>query len=202
MELYLPISVTVNNKEYPIRNKCDFRIVIQTLQCINDKDLDKENQVKCALYNFYQEIYDKINLNEDIPNAITEWEITKLDIALCDEMMNIINIYENVDDSEPQKPKVLDWEHDYNEITSAVSAVVGYSVRDKNNYTHWFDFIGAFNNIRPECSWANIISVRLKKMKGKKLEKYEQEFYNENRKKINLPVDISSEEQEWLDSDW
>lgn len=202
MELYLPISVTVNNKEYPIRNKCDFRVVIQALQCLNDKDLNEANKLKCALYNFYQEIYDTFNLSEDVSNTIAEWELTNTDIALVGEMMNIINIYEEIDVNEPQKPKVLDWEHDYNEITSAVSAVVGYSVRDKDNYTHWFDFIGAFNNIRPECSWANIVSVRLKKMKGKKLEKYEQEFYNENRKKINLPVDISSEEQEWLDSDW
>ena len=47
-----------------------------------------------------------------------------------------------------------------------------------------------------------MISLRNKKQKGKKLEKHEQEFYQENKKMVDLPLNITEEEQEWLDSDW
>ena len=39
-------------------------------------------------------------------------------------------------------------------------------------------------------------------MKGKPLDKWERDFYNENRKLIDLPHKLTDEEQEWLDSDW
>jgi hypothetical protein len=78
---------------------------------------------------------------------------------------------------------------------------LGYSVRSADKYTHWWDFMGAYMEIG-DCVFANIISLRNKKQKGKKLEKYEQEFYQENRKMVDLPLNITEEEQEWLDSDW
>ena len=82
-----------------------------------------------------------------------------------------------------------------------ISRTLGYSVRDAKNYTHWYDFIGAYMEIG-ECTFANIISIRNKKIKGKKLEKYEQEFYRENKKLVDLPQNLTEEEQEWLESDW
>jgi hypothetical protein len=53
-----------------------------------------------------------------------------------------------------------------------------------------------------ECTFSNIVSIREKKIKGKKLEKYEQEFYRENRKLIDLPHKLTAEEEEFLNSDW
>ena len=53
-----------------------------------------------------------------------------------------------------------------------------------------------------ECTFSNIISIRSKKQKGQKLEKWEQNFYKENRKMIDLPHKLSKEEQDFLDSDW
>ena len=51
-------------------------------------------------------------------------------------------------------------------------------------------------------TFSNIVSIRSKRMKGKKLEKWEEEFYRENRKMIDLPQKLSKEEQEFLGSDW
>ena len=39
-------------------------------------------------------------------------------------------------------------------------------------------------------------------MKEKKLEKYEEDFYRENRKLIDLPLQLTAEEQALLDSEW
>ena len=44
--------------------------------------------------------------------------------------------------------------------------------------------------------------IRKKKKKGKKLETWEQECYKENKKMVDLPQNLTEEEQEWLDSDW
>ena len=53
-----------------------------------------------------------------------------------------------------------------------------------------------------ECSFSNIVSIRSKKQKGKKLDKWEEEFYREHKKEIDLPRKLTKEEMEWLDSDW
>ena len=38
--------------------------------------------------------------------------------------------------------------------------------------------------------------------KGKKLEKWEQDFYRENKKMVDLPLNLTEDEKEWLDNDW
>ena len=124
------------------------------------------------------------------------------------EQMDVSNSGEQVDTpnsgeekEQDDKPPIMDWEHDFSHIAPPINRVLGYSVRDENNYTHWYDFIGAYQEIG-ECSWTNIVSVRSKRMKGKPLDKWEREFYNENRKLIDLPRKLTDEEKEWLDSDW
>ena len=49
-----------------------------------------------------------------------------------------------------------------------------------------------------ECTFATIVSIRAKKQKGKKLEKWEEEFYRENYDKVNLPQKLTKEEEEFL----
>jgi hypothetical protein len=53
-----------------------------------------------------------------------------------------------------------------------------------------------------ECAWSTIISIRKKKMRSEKLEKWEEKIYRENKYDIDLPVKLTAEEQEFLDSDW
>jgi hypothetical protein len=80
--------------------------------------------------------------------------------------------------------------------------VLGYSVRDVKNFTHWWDFVGAYQEIGSDCTFSNIVSIRNKKIRGKRLEKWEEEFYRENRKMIDLPHKLTAEEEEFLYSDW
>ena len=44
--------------------------------------------------------------------------------------------------------------------------------------------------------FSNILSIRIKKSKGKKLEKWEQEFYRENKSLIDLKRKLTAEEEE------
>ena len=194
MSWNLPISVEIDGTEYPIRNKCDYRVVLDVIKALNDEDLDMQYRIQCALFIFYGN--DELDTKEKVLQAFKTKENTQIAIA---EMTKIISRGEEREQDD--KPPIMDWEHDFSHIAPPINRVLGYSVRDENNYTHFWDFIGAYQEIG-ECSWANIVSVRSKRMKGKPLDKWEREFYNENRKLIDLPHKLTDEEQEWLDSDW
>ena len=180
----LPISVEIDGKEYAIRNKCDYRVVLDVISALNDEELEMEYRIECALFIFYEDLTGL----KDIQTAIME-------------MMKIINLGEETTEEEQHKPQLMDWEHDFSQIVPPISRVLGYSVRDANHYTHWYDFIGAYMEIG-ECTFSNIVSIRNKRIKGKKLENWEQEFYKENKKMVDLPQNLTEEEKEWLDSDW
>lgn len=184
MEWDLPKSIEIDGINHKIRNDCDYRVVLDTISALTDESLIEADKLECALYIFYDNI-DKI---EDIQTAVTE-------------MIKIINLGKEIKTNEPIQPKIMDWGHDFDNIAPPVSRVLGYSVRDSKNYTHWYDFIGAYMEIG-DCYFAQIISLRNKRKKGKKLEDYEISFYREHKKDIDLPTNLSEEEKEWLSDDW
>ena len=53
MSWNLPISVEIDGTEYPIRNKCDYRVVLDVIKALNDEDLDMQYRIQCALFIFY-----------------------------------------------------------------------------------------------------------------------------------------------------
>lgn len=180
----LPLSVNIDGVEYAIRNKCDYRVVLDTIKALNDEDLELVHRIDCALFIFYEDL----NGCKNIQKAV-------------DEMMKIINLGKEEQDNNDNKPQLIDWEHDFPNIVPPVSRVLGYSVRDVDRYTHWYDFIGAYHEIGNECSWAVTISIRSKRMKGKKLETWEQEYLNENYDMVMLPLKLTEEDREFLFDD-
>lgn len=193
----LPTTVEIDGTEYKIRNKCDYRVVLDVISILNDNEFDDDDKIKGSLCIFYEDLMPLFDLEQN--NYLSENQaIIK---TLFDEMIKIINLGKENDPNEPEKPKTMDWEHDYNNITPPISRVLGYSVRDQKNYTHWYDFIGAYMEIG-DCHFAQIISIRNKIAKGKKLDEQDRQFYRENKKEIDLPMKLSIEEKEWLDSDW
>jgi hypothetical protein len=179
----LPLSVEINGENFAIRNKCDYRVVLDAISALNDVELSEQEKIQCALYVFY----------EDAEN-ITDYEIA------TKEMMRIINNGEEATLEEQQKPKVMDWEHDFKVLVAPMNKVLSCEIRTVE-YLHWWTFLAGYMELG-ECLFSNIVSIRKKKMTGKKLEQWEQEFYRENKKMVDLPQNLTEEEKEWLDSDW
>lgn len=181
----LPTSVEINGKSHPIRNRCDYRVVLDVICALNDNELTDEEKIKCALFIFYEDI-----------SAIDDFD------AAIKEMFRIINGDEDQAEMQEQKPQLMDWEHDFPQLAPPISRVLGYDVRTSEKYTHWYSFLGAYMEIGGECVFATIVSIRNKRAKGQKLEKWELDFLREHRKMIDLPQKLTLEEQEFLNSEW
>ena len=179
----LPIEIEIEGQVFPIRNNCDYRVVLDTISCLLDDSLNEQEKAQGALFIFFGDNWENIL---DYEEAIKE-------------MYRIIG-YGDSSREDTEKPPIMNWEHDFQQIAPPISRTLGYDVRTTDKYTHWWTFIGAYMEIG-ECVFANIISIRNKRQKGKKLEKWEQEFYCENRKLIDLPLNLTDEEQDWLNSD-
>lgn len=179
-----PFEVTIDGKKYPIRNNCDYRVCLDCVIALEDVTLSQEERVQCALYIFY----------EDISNI-------KDFATAAKEMMRIINIGEyrekSYSKSEGKAQKTVDWEKDFKYISSAVNKILGYETRDPNKFTHWWTFVAAMQEMG-ECLYSTILDIRIKKQKGKKLEKWEQEFYIAHKDDIELPIQYTEEEASFL----
>lgn len=177
----LPFFVEINGKKHPIRNKCDYRVILDVICALNDNDLTDEEKIKCALFIFYDNL-------ENIMDFETATQ----------KMFQVINLNEEEDLSSSRTGiKLMDWEHDFNKLAPPISRVLGYDVRTPDKYCHWFSFIGAYMEIG-ECQFSTIVSIRQKIAKGKKLEKWEEEYRREHYKEINLPKKLTQEEKELL----
>lgn len=181
----LPFFVEIGSQKHAIRNKCDYRVVLDAISALNDNDLDIKNRLQCALFIFYEDV-SKI---KDLETAIKE-------------MFRIINNGEEEDISDRGKPVLMDWEHDFRQIAPPISRVLGYDVRTPGKYCHWWSFLGAYQEIGGDCTFATIVSIRNKRAKGQKLEKWELDFLREHRKIVNLPQRLTTEEKELLNSEW
>ena len=180
----LPIAVEINGKQHPIRNKCDYRVVLDVICALNDNELTEEEKIKCALLIFYEDI----SQIDDFETAIKE-------------MFRIINGGEVEEQANDNKPKLMDWEHDFPQLAPPISRVLGYDVRTPDRYCHFWTFLGAYMEIG-ECTFSTIVSIRSKRAKGQKLDKWEIDYIREHRKMVELPQKLTAEEQELLNSEW
>ena len=87
----------------------------------------------------------------------------------------------------------MDWEQDEAIMFPAINKVAGFETRSAE-YIHWWTFMGYYMEIS-EGVFSNVLNLRMKKAKGKKLEKWEREFWNSNRDICTLKTKLSSEEQ-------
>jgi hypothetical protein len=101
---------------------------------------------------------------------------------------------------EAEKPRLMSWRQDFSLIAPEISKNLGYNIQEPNRYTHWWSFISAYMSIG-ECAWSTFLNIRKKRIYGKKLEKWEEEIYRENRKRIDLCNPLTDEEKQWLEGD-
>lgn len=185
-----PLSVKIDGEDFEIEGGCDFRVILDCLECYEDPNLDLQSQHLSSLIIFYKEPKKIKNIAEAIRQMIRV-----IDCESDEEFAE-----NSTTQIEPQ-PRLMSWKKDFKFIAPAVSRVLGYDVRTPNKFTHWWSFYGAFLEVG-ECYWQTIVSIRRKRMRGQKLEEWEQKIYKENKKDIDLPQNLTDCEKEWLDSDW
>lgn len=91
---------------------------------------------------------------------------------------------------------IVHWDTDVQLIAPAVDKVLGYSCR-ACSYLHWWDFVGAFQNIGKGL-FAQVVSIRNKRAKGQALDKSERTFARENEDLIGPVTRLTKEEEDFF----
>lgn len=174
-----PTSLNVGGVDYEIRT--DYRAVLDVFAALNDPELQDESeeltayaQGQCILQIMYPN-YDDIP-DEHLQEALQQVS-EFIDMGIHDKQ---------------KKPKTMDWEQDAPIIVPAINKVLNTEIRAQK-YIHWWTFLGAYMEIG-ESLFSNVISIRQKKAKGQPLEKWEKEFYKENKTLIDLKERYTEDE--------
>ena len=172
----LPTALEVGGRLYKIRS--DYRPVLDILAAHGDPDLAPEEKALVTIRILYEDA-------KHIP-------ITDLEEALK-KALEFIDCGQKPDAGR-KKPRVMDWEQDAMMIVAAVNKVAGVEVRAVP-YMHWWTFFSYYMGVG-DCLFSTVVDIRSKKAKGKKLEKHEREFYQENKAIVDLAPKVSEEAQE------
>lgn len=174
----LPTQVNIDGTSYHINRDGDYRMILDVIAALNDDSLSEQEKGYCALCIFYD-----FNIPDNAQKAI-------------DKMVIFLNAGE---ESKPDnKPPIMSWVQDFPLIVAPINKVLGCEVRAVK-YMHWWTFVSGYMEIG-ECSFSNIVNIRNKKRRGLKLDKQEQEFYNENREKVDLKCTLNKEEQNFINN--
>ena len=171
MRYDLPTSVTINEVKYAINT--DFRCILDIMEVLSDNELTDRERAFFALGFFYPEVELKTASKEFLEEAVKQF-------------FWFINGGEEEKNSKKQ-PKVVDWQQDFPHIIAPVNRVFGHDIRS-DSYVHWWTFLSAYMEIG-ECLFSQIVSIRHKRATGKKLEKYEKDWYRQNRKLVDFKVE-------------
>ena len=183
-----PLSVTIDGEEYEIDKECDYRVILDCLVVYEDNSLDLETQHLSAFMIFYKEPKKIKNIKEAI--------VQMMRVIECKTQEEFDEIPQN-SGSNTMPKRLMSWKKDFKFIAPAVSRILGYDIRTPNKFTHWWTFMGAYTEIG-ECTWSTLVSIRKKRLNGEKLEKWEEKIYREHKNDIDLPLNLTDEEKEWL----
>ena len=186
MNYGLPTTAQIGGREIPIRT--DFRVILDILECVNDPELTDREKGACVLGMFYPSLE----------------EVTDYDEALRQCFRFIDGGGEP--EEKRQSPRLMDWEHDFRHIIAPVNRVLGYEARAvpfddpeaRTGGLHWWTFQAAYREMGPDCAMSQIVSLRDKLARGKKLEKTEREWYRRNRESVDIPVRLTDAEDALL----
>ncbi len=168
----LPLALDVGGRKYEVR--ADFRSVLRIIEAFSDDELTTEDKIYVCMKQLYKE-FDRIPREyyaEAYEQAV--WFIN------CGQP-----------ESKRSSTKIVDWKKDEQLIFPAVNKVAGKEVRAEQ-FMHWWTFMGCFGSIDRDDTYGYILMLRQKKAKGKQLEKWEKEYWNNNRGMCDLHATTSS----------
>lgn len=169
----LPTSLFIGGASYDIRT--DFRVVLDVLMAVNDPELDDEAKAIVMLQIMFVDV-------EQIPTEHLG--------EACQKVCEFIDCGQKEEGA--PKPRLIDWQQDASMIVPAVNSVAHTEIRALP-HLHWWTFLGYFMQIG-EGLMSSVISIRQKKAKHAKLEKWEEDFYKENKTLVDLKT-VETEEQ-------
>lgn len=170
----IPTEITVREQSYAIRDRGDYRVVLDCFSALNDPELDNNERIYVTLLVFF-DCFDDVDDVLELDNEVV--------IELYSEVMKFINCGEADSPGAHTQFKAYDWEGDAQLISSAINNVAKTEVRSIE-YLHWWTFMGYFMSIG-ESTFSTVVSIRKKISEGKKLEKYESEFKRNNPNYFN-----------------
>ena len=173
----LPRTLEVDGKQYEINT--DYRIALLIFEAYDDVDLTDNERAEICLSCLYGENNIPENVSEALKRAI--WFLDGGDAPK----------------SKSYNRKLIDWKQDERIIFPAINKVAGREVRTVE-YMHWWTFLGLFSEIG-EGMFSSVMNIRTKKAKNKNLEKYEQEFYRDNKDIIDIKPHYTEAEQAEID---
>ena len=172
MSVYdLPTSLTIGGVGYPIRY--GWRAVVDVLDAFSDPEMDEEAKVLYMLMVMYPTL-------KDIPERLIP--------EACEKAAAFIDCGQKEDGN---KPKLIDWRQDASIIISEINNVAKREIRLDPNI-HWWTVFSWFMSIG-DGRLASVLHIRQKKARHKKLEKWEQEFYNENKHIVDFSIPETEE---------
>jgi hypothetical protein len=171
----LPESAEIGGVEYPIN--ADYRDILEIMGYLENPDDPEFLRWQIALALFYE---------GDIPLEHQQEAMEYLArFITCGQQ-----------DDKPA-PKLIDWEQDAQPIIADVNKVAGTEIRALP-FLHWWTFMAWFNAIG-EGQLSMLVTIRDKLRRGKKLEKHEQEYYRQNRSRVDLKRRYSADEEAEFD---
>lgn len=175
----LPTTLKVGGVDYSIRT--DFRKIIKLFSYLSNPDYEGM-EMELIMWGLYEH-------PEQIPKR------------LIGEALEQATLFFNGGE-EPKKehsPRLMDWEQDANLIIPAVNKVAGKEVRALE-YMHWWTFLGLYMEIG-EGTFNTVVGIRGKLAKGKKLEKWEREYYKEHVSVVKLQEKMTTEQKAKREAD-
>ena len=177
----LPTTLTVGGKEIPIRT--DYRVALDCFLALTDIELDEYNRVMELLECLYEEPIDPQYWTEAIQQAM--W---------------YLNGGEPERARDTKQPVVVSWSQDFNLIAAPISKIIGQDIRGME-HLHWWTFLSAYMGIG-DCLFSQVVAIRDKRARGKKLDKSDREFYRRNREIIDIKKPMTETEEnilkEWV----
>lgn len=181
MRYDLPISVEVNGTEYDIRS--DFRAILDIIEALSDPELSESDRAEAMLDIFYPGFSEMPPEDYEKAMRCCAW---------------FINGGEEQKKKKPG-PKLMDWQQDFPLIVAPINRVLGKEVRAVE-YLHWWTFLSAYQEIG-DCTFAQVVGIRQKKARGKRLDKAEQEFYKNNRHLVDFKRKYTEKDEDII-SQW
>lgn len=176
----LPVSIKFGDTDYDINYR--FSDAIELLNMFSDPDLLEQEKIIIGLHKFYVDF-------DSIP-SIYHTEAAQAMVLFLDGNKD----YSKDPDT---KVKLYDWKQDFSIIVAPVNRILGYDARS-NKDLHWWTFLSAFMEIG-ECTFSTFVVIRSKKSKHKRLDKWEEEVYKENKNRIDIKKKYDSTTQSIID---